>query len=130
MARLIVFRGVFNELATANKPHTWNYFGNGRLLQNVRFSSSAAGNERTEQEQEQSREERIRREKRLVGLVIGSSVGLNGSLYFLFRRRTNAKADSKTPSIDLRKMCSSNIFPFPFVFNVSKQKQTVAKHIG
>lgn len=106
MARLIVFRGVFNELATANKPHTWNYmyFGNGRLLQNVRsvrFSSSAAGNERTEQEQEQSREERIRREKRLVGLVIGSSVGLIGSLYFLFRRLTNAKADSKTPSIDL-----------------------------
>ena len=106
MARLIVFRGVFNELATANKPHTWNYmyFGNGRLLQNVRsvrFSSSAAENERTEQEQEQSREERIRREKRLVGLVIGSSVGLIGSLYFLFRRLTNAKADSKTPSIDL-----------------------------
>ena len=105
MARLIVFRGVFNELATANKPHPLNlYFGNGRFLRNVRsarFSSSTLGNERTEQGQEQSREERIRREKRLVGLVIGSSVGLIGSLYFLFRRLTHAKADSKTPSIDL-----------------------------
>ena len=105
MARLLVFRAVFNELTTANKHHTWNYFGNRRLfIQNVRsarFSSSAAGNERTEQGQEQSREERIRREKRLVGLVIGSSVGLIGSLYFLFRRLTHAKADSKTPSIDL-----------------------------
>ena len=104
MARLIVFRGVFNELATANKHHPLNlYFGNGRFLRNVRSasSSSTAGNERTEQGQEQSREERIRREKRLVGLVIGSSVGLIGSLYFLFRRLTHAKADSKTPSIDL-----------------------------
>ena len=102
MARLIVFRGVFNELATANKPYTLNYFGSGRLLRNVRsarFSSSSAGNERTEQEQ--SREERIRREKRLVGLVIGSSVGLISSLYFIYRRLTHAKADSKTPSIDL-----------------------------
>lgn len=102
MARLIVFRGVFNKLATANKPYTMNYFGSGRLLRNfksARFSSSTAGNERTKQEQ--SREERIRREKRLVGLVIGSSVGLIGSLYFLFRRLTHAKADSKTPSIDL-----------------------------
>jgi len=98
MARLRVFRGVLNELTTANKPCS-----SGRLLRNfrcpARFSSSTAGNERTEQEQ--SREERIRREKRLVGLVIGSSVGLIGSLYFLFRRLTHAKAESKTPSIDL-----------------------------
>ena len=98
MARLRVFRGVLNELTTANKPCI-----SRRLLRNfrcpVRFSSSTAGNERTEQEQ--SREERIRKEKRLVGLVIGSSVGLIGSLYFLFRRLTHAKAESKTPSIDL-----------------------------
>jgi len=98
MARLIVFRGVFNKLTTAN------YFGSGRLFirnfSSARFSSSTAGNESTEEEQ--SREERIRREKRLVGLVIGSSVGLISSLYFLFRRLTHANADSKTPSIDLR----------------------------
>lgn len=104
MARLTVFRGFLNELTTAKKPCTLNHFGSGRLFRNVtcsaRFSSSTAGNERTEQER--SREERIRREKRLVGLVIGSSVGLIGSLYFLFRRLyTHAKAESKTPSIDL-----------------------------
>ena len=100
MAMIRIFRGVFNELTTANKPCTLNC---ERLLRNVRcsarFSSSTAGNERTKQEQ--SREERIRREKRLVGLVIGSSVGLISSLYFLFRRLTHAKADSKTRSIDL-----------------------------
>lgn len=102
MARLIVFRGVLNKLATANKPYTLNYFGSGRLLRNfraARFSSSTAGNGRTEDEE--SREERTRREKRLVGLVIGSSVGLISSLYFLFRRLTHAQADSKTPCIDL-----------------------------
>lgn len=106
MARLAVLRGFLNELTIAHKHKLHFAFnncnGSGRLLRNLkcsaRFSSSTAGNESTEQEQ--SREERIRREKRYVGLIIGSSVGLIGSLYFLFRRLTNAKAESKTSSID------------------------------
>ena len=101
MARLAVLRGFLNELTIAHK-HKPHFAFSGRLVRNLncsaRYSGSTTGNQRTEQQQ--SREERIRREKRYVGLVIGSSVGLIGSLYFLFRRLTNAKTESKTASID------------------------------
>lgn len=105
MARLAVLRGfLLNELTIAHR-HKLNHCYGSRLYSShlrcsARFSSSTAGNERTEQE-EQSRQERIRREKRYVGLIIGSSVGLIGSLYFMFRRLTmSAKAEGKTASID------------------------------
>ena len=102
MARHTVLRAFLNVLTMSHKQKFHFPFGSPRLLQNFKYStrlSSTAGNKRTEQEQ---REERIRRERRYVGLIIGSSVGLIGSLYFLFRRltNTNAKAESKTPSID------------------------------
>lgn len=104
MARLAVVR---DFLTIAHKQKLYfacnNYYSSGRLMRNLKcsagFSSSTTGNERTEEER--SREERSRREKRYVGLIIGSSVGLIGCLYFLFRRLTNAHAQSKAaPAID------------------------------
>lgn len=75
----------------------------GRLHQNTRcsarfFSSSAVGNQQSRQEE--SKEERFHKQRRNIGLVIGSSVGLISSLYFLLRRLNQARAEGKNLPID------------------------------
>lgn len=108
MASLPMLRRFINELSIVQKCYftSSNYkFLGSRLLQNQNarcsarvLSSSAVENEKSEQEE--SNEERIRKQRRNVGLIIGSSVGLISSLYFLFRRLNHARAEGKTLPID------------------------------
>ncbi|PFX33551.1 Calcium uptake protein 1, mitochondrial [Stylophora pistillata] len=101
-----VLRSLINELLVVQK-----YFSTsrnckllmGRLHQNTRcsarfFSSSAVGNQQSRQEE--SKEERFHKQRRNIGLVIGSSVGLISSLYFLLRRLNQARAEGKNLPID------------------------------
>ena len=72
----------------------------------ARFANANAGNQTSGQDFD--REAYNRRQKRLVAAIIGSSVGLIGSSYGLYRKLTKAKAESPHPAIDSRNSSSEN----------------------
>ena len=99
MSRLAVLRSLMINQATKQRQNflLWN------LRYCVRFASGNNGGDRASG-QDFDREAYNRRQKRLVAAIIGSSVGLIGSSYGLYRKLTKskAKAESPHPSIDSR----------------------------
>ena len=97
MSRLTFLRSfIHNQAARQNK---------NALLWNLRCCAArlASGNAANQTSgQDFDREAYNRRQKRLVAAIIGSSVGLIGSSYCLYRKLSNAKAESPNPSIDSR----------------------------
>ena len=79
------------------------------MLWNLRcWARFASGNTRTQTSgQDFDREAFHRRQRRLVGAIIGSSVGLIGSSYCLYMKLKKAKTESLHPSIDSRNSLSS-----------------------
>ena len=77
-----------------------------RLLSNVqfcaRFSSESARSQSDEQDFD--KEAYNRRQKRLVAAIIGSSVGLIGSSYCLYRKLSKANAASPNAALDSRNL--------------------------
>lgn len=75
-----------------------------RLLSNVQFCARFASESARSQSGEQDFEKEAynRRQKRLVGAIIGSSVGLIGSSYCLYRKLSKANAESPNAALDSR----------------------------
>lgn len=108
MGTRLVLRSLLNELSLVRKCFSTSSnckLRRGRLYQNARCSASFFGSSAVENQQshqEESREERFRKQRRNIGLIIGSSVGLISSLYFLFRRLNQARAEGKNLPIDFK----------------------------
>lgn len=81
-----------------------------RLLKNVqfcaRFSSESARFQSSEQDSD--KEAYNRRQKRLVAAIIGSSVGLIGSSYCLYRKLSKANAESPNATLESRNPSGEN----------------------
>lgn len=75
-----------------------------RLLSNVQFCARFASESARFQsgEQDFDKEAYNRRQKRLVAAIIGSSVGLIGSSYCLYRKLSKANAQSPNAALDSR----------------------------
>ena len=75
-----------------------------RLLSNVQFCARFASESARFQsgEQDFDKEANNRRQKRLVAAIIGSSVGLIGSSYCLYRKLSKANAESPNAALDSR----------------------------
>ena len=75
-----------------------------RLLSNVQFCARFASESARSQSGEQDFEKEAynRRQKRLVAAIIGSSVGLIGSSYCLYRKLSKANAESRNAALDSR----------------------------
>ena len=104
MSRLAVLRSLMNKQTTSCRQKQGFLLWNLRYC--VRFASSNAGNQTAGQDFD--REAFNRRQKRLVAAIIGSSVGLIGSSYCLYRKLSKAKAESPSPSIDSRNSSSES----------------------
>lgn len=91
MSRLAVLRSLMINQATKQRQKflLWN------LRYCVRFASGNAGDRASGQDFD--REAYNRRQKRLVAAIIGSSVGLIGSSYGLYRKLTKSKAKAESP---------------------------------
>ena len=74
----------------------------GLLLRTARSSARyvSTSNVHRNLDKDAAREQRHRREKRLVAAMIGSAVGFIGSSYVLYMKLTKAKAEDKTSSVD------------------------------
>ena len=101
MSRLAILQRFVNHQITRQKQNLllWN------LRSWARFASSNTGTQTSGQDFD--KEAFNRRQKRLVAAIIGSSVGLIGSSYCLYRKLTKAKTESPHPSIDSRNSLSS-----------------------
>lgn len=101
MSRLAVLQRFTNHQIIKQKQNLllWN------LQSWARFASANTGTQTSGRDFD--REAFNRRQKRLVGAIIGSSVGLIGSSYCLYRKLTKAKTESPHPSIDSRNSLSS-----------------------
>ena len=77
-----------------------------RLLSNVQFCARFASESARFQsgEQDFDKEAYNRRQKRLVAAIIGSSVGLIGSSYCLYRKLSKANAKSPNAALDSRNL--------------------------
>lgn len=105
MSRFEILRRITNNL-TCTQKQSYSYLMLWNLRFCVRFASANAGNQTSGQDFD--REAYNRRQKRLVAAIIGSSVGLIGSSYGLYRKLTKAKAESPHPAIDSRNSSSEN----------------------
>lgn len=105
MSRFEILRRLTNNL-TCTQKQSYSYLMSWNLRFCVRFASANAGNQTSGQDFD--REAYNRRQKRLVAAIIGSSVGLIGSSYGLYRKLTKAKAESPHPAIDSRNSSSEN----------------------
>ena len=86
---------------TNNQAFRQNLSG---LLRNVQLSARFASESARFQsgEQDFDKEAYNRRQKRLVAAIIGSSVGLIGSSYCLYRKLSKANAQSPNAALDSR----------------------------
>ena len=76
------------------------------LISNVQFCARFASESARFQsgEQDFDKEAYNRRQKRLVAAIIGSSVGLIGSSYCLYRKLSKANAESPNAALDSRNL--------------------------